>query len=88
MNKQNTILIHFIALICFPADAFAYLDPGTGSVLLQGLLGAVVAGFYFLKLYWHRLLSFLGIKNKREIDFDPANSEEDVGNRNANEAQK
>ena len=88
MNKQNAILIYFIALICFPVDAFAYLDPGTGSVLVQGLLGAVVAGFYFLKLCWHRLLSFLGIKNKRETDFDLANAEDDGGNRDVNETQK
>ena len=56
--------------------------------MVQGLLGAVVAGFYFLKLCWHRLLSFLGIKNKRETDFDLANAEDDGGNRDVNETQK
>jgi hypothetical protein len=39
----------------------AYLDPGTGSMLLQavvaGVAGAAVAG----KLYWRRLKAFLHI---------------------------
>jgi hypothetical protein len=43
----------------------AYLDPGTGSMLLQavvaGVAGAAVAG----KLYWRRLKGFLRI-GKRE----------------------
>ncbi len=43
----------------------AYLDPGTGSMILQaiaaGLAGVAVAG----KLYWRRLKSLLRI-GKRE----------------------
>jgi len=35
--------------------AFAYLDPGTGSIILQLLLGGVAGGMVVAKLYWHRL---------------------------------
>ena len=38
--------------------AHAYLDPGTGSILLQMLLGGVAGGIVIVKLYWHRLTSF------------------------------
>lgn len=51
----------FSALL-FPLDAYAYLDPGTGSALLQGILGAIAAIGVVLKLYWHRLLRLLGIR--------------------------
>ena len=33
----------------------AYLDPGTGSVALQLILGGVVAALATIKLYWDRL---------------------------------
>ncbi len=34
--------------------AYAYLDPGTGSLIIQGLIGAVAAFGFFVKLYWHK----------------------------------
>ncbi len=40
---------------------FAYLDPGTGSLFLQLLLGGIAGLAVIAKLYWRRLLSFIGI---------------------------
>ncbi len=38
-------------LLLMPASAFAYIDPGTGSILWQMLLGLLVgAGFYFRQI--------------------------------------
>jgi hypothetical protein len=42
--------------------AFAYLDPGSGSMLLQVLLGGVAGVAVIAKLYWGRLLSLFGIR--------------------------
>jgi hypothetical protein len=39
--------------------AFAYLDPGAGSMLLQGMLAAVAGGVFALKQYWGRIVSLL-----------------------------
>lgn len=41
---------------------FAYLDPGTGSLFLQLLLGGIAGLVVILKLYWHKILAFLGIR--------------------------
>ena len=47
--------------------AHAYLDPGAGSMLLQILLGGIAGLAVFLKLFWHRILTFFGwYKPKRE----------------------
>lgn len=43
-------------------DVFAYLDPGTGSMLVQLLVGGVAAIGVALKLYWHRVLRLLRIR--------------------------
>ena len=47
-----------------PVTAFAYLDPGTGSMLLQVILGGVAAVAVALKLFWYRIIAFLGFKKK------------------------
>ena len=52
----------------FPAPAFAYLDPGTGSALIQGVIASLAALGLVLKVYWHRVLGFLGLRQKTETD--------------------
>lgn len=47
-------------------SAYAYLDPGTGSILLQGLIGAIAAGLAFFKFYWHKLKIILGLQPQTE----------------------
>jgi len=39
-----------------------YIDPGTGSVIIQAIIAAVVGIGLSLKLFWHRILTFLGIR--------------------------
>ena len=40
----------------------AYLDPGSGSMILQILAGGVAAVAVTAKLYWNKILRFLRIK--------------------------
>ncbi len=40
--------------------AQAYLDPGTGSMILQLLLGGIAGMAVVLKLYWHRVKALFG----------------------------
>ena len=65
------IKIVFLSTVSFflaLTSAHAYLDPGTGSIILQGIIGAIAAGATFLKFYWHKILKLLGIKKKIIID--------------------
>ena len=43
-------------------DLVAYLDPGSGSMILQILAGGVAAVAVTAKLYWNRMLKFLRIR--------------------------
>ena len=59
-------LLRLMVLFCWfflmtEQVVFAYLDPGTGSLFLQLLLGGVAGLAVIAKLYWRRLLSFLGV---------------------------
>ena len=56
-------------LIEAAAPAHAYLDPGTGSMMLQALLGAIVGGLLVCKLYWQKIEKFInGLKGKSSVD--------------------
>lgn len=45
------------------APAHAYIDPGSGSMLLQLLLGGVAGMLLAVKIFWRSILSFLHIKS-------------------------
>lgn len=42
--------IIFLTMFFAPAPAFAYFDPGTGSILIQALVGSVA----FLAMFWRQ----------------------------------
>lgn len=52
----STILI--VGLI-FSQSAAAYLDPGTGSLILQMLIAGIVGAMFTIKLYWYKLKAFI-----------------------------
>ena len=52
---------------------FAYLDAGSGSMILQIVLGGFAALAVSMKLYWRRMMTFLRIRRPEdETDADPA----------------
>lgn len=57
----------WLASLALPAQA--YLDPASGSMFLQLLLGGVAGAALAVKLYWHKILGLFGVK-KQETD-DP-----------------
>ena len=64
MKRFDSIIVIFLSLFLTSEPSFAYLDPGTGGMLIQiilgGLAGLAVAG----KLFWHQLKSFFRIGGK------------------------
>jgi hypothetical protein len=50
----------WLQLTALPGEAHAYLDPGTGSILVQLLLGGVAGVLAIVKLYWRRLRLLVG----------------------------
>tara|TARA_Y100000817_G_C16732104_1_gene488464 strand:+ start:205 stop:420 length:216 start_codon:yes stop_codon:yes gene_type:complete len=52
---QTSIIIFF--MLSSPANA--YLDPGTGSIILQAILGFIAASIATLSFYWNKVKLFL-----------------------------
>ena len=54
------IQLSFITYFMFNYNqAYAYIDPGTGGILLQALLGLVAAIGAYITLYWRKFKNFL-----------------------------
>jgi hypothetical protein len=58
-------------------NILAYLDPGSGSMIMQLLVGGVAAAAVALKLYWYRLLRLLRIRKDDEPELRPIESDQE-----------
>ena len=56
----------FCVMVSLAQPAYGYLDPGSGALLLQALMGGVAGVFVVLKVYWRGLASRVGFKGKVE----------------------
>lgn len=63
----------FVAMFLFVSHLSgglkAYLDPGTGSMAIQLLMGGVVALLATLRLYWDRMKTFF---TRKHVEHDSA----------------
>lgn len=65
------------------SPAYAYLDPGTGSIILQVILGGMAGALVIVKLYWHKFKEFIGLRegaesaSKSEIEVSDLKQEEE-----------
>jgi hypothetical protein len=57
-------------LIVATSPAYAYLDPGTGSILLQGLIAGIAGGIVAFKLYWSKVKQFLPFAKAKDHKAD------------------
>lgn len=73
--------IHKLAVITlglFTApSAFAYLDPGTGSMLIQGLIAGIAMAGVTARMYWHKLQALFGINTAAEESETSTSSKDD-----------
>lgn len=58
------------------AVALAYIDPGTGSILVQALIAAIAGIAVTTRLYWERIKVFLGLTSPSDEDRDAPRDDE------------
>ena len=61
MGKTTVLVFVGAILLVWEAKAEAYLDPGSGSMLIQLLLGGVAGLAVIVKLFWRRILDWFGV---------------------------
>lgn len=72
--SSHVVLLAVLFFVFFTTPAHAYLDAGTGSFIIQlvigGIAGVLVAG----KLFWHQILSVFGLRKSADKDDDKKSS--------------
>lgn len=58
MKHYRFIVLVIVMSLTFAVPAYAYLDPGSGSIILQGIIAAIAGGLAAAKLYWSKLKNF------------------------------
>jgi len=73
MRTKSNCAILFTAflgvLVIFPPSAYAYIDPGTGSYILQIIIAGIAAGALALKMFWGRIKALFS-NNRAQDDSD------------------
>jgi hypothetical protein len=71
LTSLITILVALVlACLAFPRPAYAYLDPGTGSYILQLILAALLGAAFAVKLFWKDVKAFFGKLFSRQEDHE------------------
>ena len=64
MTLRITLVL--VALLSLASPAQAYLDPGTGSMIISAVIGVVAALGLGLKMFWYRVVALF-----RGVNSDP-----------------
>ncbi|HLB41660.1 MAG TPA: hypothetical protein VJN02_02205 [Gammaproteobacteria bacterium] len=74
---QKIVYFLFLFFIINIPSANAYIDPGTGSMLLQGLIAGTVAGLALFSTYCKKIKNFLMatfFNSKKRIKYNSIDS--------------
>lgn len=52
MRGFESALLVLLALFALPAPASAYIDPISGSIMIQVIAASILAGTFTLKRFW------------------------------------
>jgi len=76
INSAYCFIIYVVVtiIVVLPMKIYAYLDPGSGSYILQVLLGTLLGGSYLIKVYWEKIKSFFSRKPSNK---SPESGDED-----------
>ena len=54
--------------LLLPASAHAYLDPGSGSFVIQMILASLLGVLFYVKTAWHQIKAFFASLFGKERD--------------------
>lgn len=66
------MILAAIFLLVPLVSAFAYVDPGTGSMIVQVVIAALVGGAAFIGVFWRKLF-----RRRRDQDDDQTDTEKE-----------
>jgi len=61
-----SVCIAMATCVAFPQVAYAYVDPGTGSFVLQAVIAAIVSVSFAIKAFWGKIKARLTKKDQEK----------------------
>ena len=55
IDLKHVVIITVILFLWSIKNAYAYIDPGTGSYIIQVIIGGVLGAAFALKVYWKKV---------------------------------
>ena len=52
------IFVVTVFILLNPQNSYAYIDPGTGSYVIQILIASVLGGLFMLKGFYRKIIDF------------------------------
>ena len=72
MKLSNIFLTSLFVFVLSTKSAHAYLDPGTGSFILQVVAAGALGGLFAVKTFWRNIVTFFsGVLSKNKKTADP-----------------
>lgn len=72
-NWLTMLTLAALAVVFETEPAYAYLDPGTASLILQGIVGAVGAGVVAAGIYWRKFTGLFRRGEPEQAEGTPSN---------------
>ena len=60
------LLIFYLSFL-LTFEAHAYIDPGSGSIIIQAIIGAIATAGTTLTIYWRKIKDFFKKEKKKMI---------------------
>lgn len=57
-NISTILIVLALFYLVFTEKVYAYLDPGTGSYILQLIIAGLLGGLFALKMFWSKVKNF------------------------------
>ena len=66
--KKAAILKLILVLLVLSRPAMAYIDPGSGSMILQVILAGILGSLFAIKVFWQKITAFFrGLTGKKKL---------------------
>ena len=72
--KNGAVLVLVLFFITFPQYVYGYLDPGTGSYVIQVILAAVLGIGVAFRIFWHRIKGIFKKKPENQENIEEENN--------------
>lgn len=68
MNRDSSLWVAGALLVLAAGPAWAYIDPGTGSMLVQSALAIIAVALVAGRSAWHKVKSFFSRRRDDAAD--------------------